>query len=90
METTYTVHPRGGNQYEVISEDTGETTVIDLDGMTVMSDEDYDRLEDLGLLRDDMFSYQHSEGDRAWAAAVEYAVNYSGWDIDAYIAEQEE
>ena len=62
---------------------------VDLDGMTIISNEDYDRLESLNMLHEDMFAPKHSEGDEFWLAAVESLVNYSDFDVDQYIADYE-
>jgi hypothetical protein len=75
----------GGNQYRVTSGD--EMRTIDLDGFTVMSDDDYNKLYSLNLVAEDMTSPQHSEGDEMWEAAVTIVANYSGFNADMYIAE---
>lgn len=86
---TAQVVSKGGNQYLVtIGEDTKN---VDLDGMTVMSDEDYNKVEEAGLIQEDtMISPQHwnlAEEDYFFKAALEYAANYSGFQADEYIAE---
>lgn len=75
----------GGNQYSVTIGD--ETRNIDLDGLTVVSDEDYRRLDDAWLDNDTFIAPMHSDGDMFREEAAHTAANYSGFDVDAYIYE---
>jgi len=88
MDTTTTVRSLGGNQYEVTIGE--ETRTIDLDGYTVISDTDWNRIDDAGLDDDTFISPHHDDGDEFWAAAANEAANYSGFDVDAFIEENKE
>jgi hypothetical protein len=84
---TYEVESLGANQYRVGGE------VVDLEGFTVMSDEDYARLEELGLDTDDMICpnmWDIGGEDYRFKAALEFAANYSGFDVEQYIANHTE
>lgn len=87
--TNIDVHPLGGNQYGVEYDQDGRhiDKVVDLDGLTPVSDEDFEKLEAAGLCDDDFIAPMHADDDLAWEFACEEAVNYSGFDVDAYIEE---
>jgi len=74
----------GGNQYEVTIGD--ETRIIDMDGITAVSNEDYDRLEEEGLA-DNFYAPIHSTGDEFWGLALQEMLNYSEFDVEEYIKE---
>ena len=74
----------GGNQYAVTIDDNTEN--VDLDGNTIVSDDDYTTLENAGMNMDVFLSPQHSEGDAYWYLAAKDKVNYSGFDADSYIS----
>jgi len=75
------VTSKGGNQYEVNGE------LVDMDGYTVVSDEDYAKIEKAGLDGGEFIAPMHSDGDRNWKLVAEYCVNYSGLDVDEWIKE---
>ena len=84
------VSSRGGNQYEVTIGD--EIRVIDLDGYTIITDDDRALMEAAGLDVDNM---DHGtmvspdmgidDGDEFFAAAVDHCANYSGFNARARI-----
>lgn len=86
----------GGNQYKVVI-NLPVTEAVDLDGYTVIKNDDYEKLDEAGLLEGDIadrmnfISPASAEGvdpdDKHFIAAVEYAANYSGFDVDQYISE---
>lgn len=84
------VNSKGGNQYDVTIGD--ETRTVDLDGCTVMSDEDYAEVDAAGLATDDMWSPDMwnltDENDYFFRAALEHAANYSGFNSADYIADK--
>lgn len=79
------VEARGGNKYKVTIGDKVRT--IDLDGFTVVSDDDFELIEQAGLDEDHFISPKHHNGDLFWKAAAEHAINYSGFDASEYIKE---
>jgi hypothetical protein len=85
--TTPIVEGKGGNQYQVTIK--GKMEMVDLDGLTIVSNEDYDKLEEeLGEASLETFiSPQHYAGDIYWLAAVTEVLRYSGFDVDSYISE---
>ena len=82
------IESKGGNQYKVTFK--AESKIIDLDGYTMMSDDDYNMIQEAGLIQDEMMSPQFHEGDLFWLAAAKNAANYSGFDVEEYIAENQE
>jgi len=83
----YTVTPVGGNNYRVTCGNRSET--VDLDGFDVVTNEDFLRIEEAGLDNDVIIAPMHSGGDDFWVAAAEYACNYSGFDVDEYIRDNQ-
>jgi hypothetical protein len=86
-----TVNSLGGNQYGVTIE--GKTTTVDLDGFTIMSDEEYKKLDEAEMIEDSMMCPEISEysgEDPFFRAAVEYAANYSGFIAEEYITNMQE
>lgn len=85
MQENIKIEGKGGNQYEVTL--LQRTEMVDLDGITVVSDEDYTRLQEAGLDDDTIICPAHAEavGDEFFCAAVYHALNYSGFDVDEYI-----
>lgn len=80
---------QGGNQYLVkLGED---SQIVDLDGYTIMSDEDYEKLEALDLIHDTMWCPSMwdvtGDNDYFFRAALDHAANYSGFDVEQYISE---
>lgn len=75
----------GGNQYDVIID--GVTETVYLDGLTVVSNEDYDLIEAAGLDYDSLIAPKHIDDDKFWEAAVEYASNASEFDVEKFISE---
>ena len=73
----------GGNQYTI----EGSKEVYDFDGFTVISNEDYAKLEKTGLVSDGFIAPMHSDGEKDWEDIANYIVNYSGFDVDEYILE---
>ena len=73
----------GGNQYAVTIDD--NTKNVDLDGNTIVSDDDYTTLENAGMDMDKFLSPQHSEGDAFWYLAAKCAANYTGFDVESHI-----
>lgn len=88
------IETKGGNQYNVTIGD--ETRTIDLDGYTVVSDENEQAMSAAGLDTNNMYGgtlmcpawSESSEIDPFFAAAVEFAANlvefaanYSGFDV---------
>jgi len=78
-----TIQSRGSNQYSVTIGNS--TKIIDLDGMDVVSTDDYIRMEDAGMDMDD-YIHPNIDNDPHWHAATKYAVEYSGIDVDERIA----
>lgn len=75
-----------GNKHKVTIE--WVTKIIDLDGMTVISNEDYELLADAWLDRDDrLIAPMHSDWDEHREAAAEQVSHYNWFDIKKYIAE---
>lgn len=85
MTQTTTVRSLGGNQYNVDID--GDVRIIDLDGVTAVSDDDYKKLEEAGLADDNMLAPMHGEDDAHYVEAMNHVINYSGFDVDAYILE---
>ena len=86
------IESKGGNQYLVTIGE--ESRMVDLDGFTIMSNEDYSAIEQAGLLQDDMECPATAKNNKLWdnfeLAALEYAANYSGFDAEEYIANHAE
>lgn len=85
--TNSTIDKLGGHQYKVTIGE--ETEIVDLDGYTIMSDEDYKMIEDAGLLDINMVSpstYNFSgTATKCELEAIAYAANYTGFDAKRYI-----
>ena len=78
----------GGNKYHVTIGKAEE--VIDLDGFTVMSNEDYAEVERAGLTTDDMIcpsQWDLKEDGYFFKEALDTAANYSGFSAEEYIEE---
>lgn len=85
---TYNATHIGGNQYTVQCSD-GEIRRIDLDGITIISEEDRKKLDDadsddFGLIT--IAEGMSADADPFWEAAANEALNYSGFDVDFHIA----
>jgi len=82
----------GGNQYRV--EIGKKTEVVDLDGYTIMSNDDYEEIEKAGLVQDTMWCPSiwnvTGDNDKFFKAALEHAANYSGFIASKYIEENQE
>lgn len=82
----------GGNQYRVDVD--GVERDVDLDGFSIITDEDMDALEAAGIDEDHFMCPRDAgladQDDLHFIAAVEYAANYSGFDVDQYIANSAE
>jgi len=79
--------PLGGGSYRVTHGNRTET--VDLDGLDVVTNEDFMKIEKAGLDNDTIIAPMHSAGDDFWEAAAEYACNYSGFDVDEYIQDNQ-
>jgi hypothetical protein len=90
------VESTGGNQYAVtMTGPKGEEEIrsVDMDGIDIVSDEDYQKLVNAGLDADYMFTVdQYSEdlGDEEYQnianqATANFVLNYSGFDVDDFI-----
>ena len=82
-----TITSLGGNQYKVTIKN--KTKVIDMDGITIISDENMDKLENAGLSTDGFFTpdmwadnSEHPEHDLVIA---QHILNYSGFDVDEWL-----
>jgi hypothetical protein len=84
------VTPKGGNQYLVTIGNRAE--LVDLDGYTIIRDEDFDKLEKAGLLEDTMWcpklAQELEKSDKFFCAAIDHCANYSGFNVDDYIADR--
>jgi len=81
-----TVTSIGGNEYEVTIGDV--TQVVDLDGFTPISDDDYTAIDTVVDDMDDSFiAPMHSDGDKFFLAALEYVISYTQFDVDEYLEE---
>lgn len=85
LDKTPTIEDMGGNQYRVTID--GYTRWVDLDGVTIVTNEDYDQLEATGLDDDTFLAPKHSDDDVFWTAAAEHVANRSEFDVNRYISE---
>lgn len=81
------VEKMGGNQYCVSCEECNKTETIDLDGLTIVSDSNYEKIEDAGIDITTFIAPMHADGDPYWEAAANHALNYSGFDVEEYLNE---
>ena len=81
-----TVTDKGGNQYAV---QLGSTITVDLDGFTIMSNEDYKLVDQHNALQDTMECPQSAKDsglyNRHELAAIDHAANCSGFIAQEYI-----
>lgn len=88
MKKNIDITPLGGNKYLAKWGDKDEQSeLIDMDGVTIVSDDDLEKLEKAGLDNDTFLSPKNGCGDEIWEAVAQYVVNYSGLDVDEYIEE---
>jgi hypothetical protein len=89
MTNRITIQPKGGNQYLVTINN--HSKIVDMDGFTIITNSNRDKLELAGLLADDMISpsmgLEVDRDDAHGFEALNYAANYTGFDADKYIAE---
>lgn len=91
---TTTVTSRGGNKYKVSIDGRAET--VDLDGFTIMADDEYDKIlaaeKEHGevFLQDEMECPTSARESGVWneheLAALDHVANYSGFDAEEYLA----
>jgi hypothetical protein len=93
---TATIEKLGGNQYRVQLSNSKKYDVS-VDGSTIVSEKDWNKLDKAGL-GDGTFYYP----DEVWGChddeyqevaeyvAMEFELNYSGFDVDEYIKENKE
>jgi hypothetical protein len=78
---------KGGSKYEVTIGD--DTQLINLEGTTVMSDEDFEKIEQAGLLLDEMECPKAARFSELYTphtlAALDYVANHSDFNADNYI-----
>lgn len=83
------VTPMGGNQYMVTIDD--QTRTVDLDGVTIVSDSDFSKIERAGLSTEGFLTPSDynvtGEADLFWLEAAKTALNYSGFDVKSYLSE---
>lgn len=92
MTTYANVEKKGGNQYLVTIGKKSE--IVDLDGYTVMGDDDYNEVEKAGLIQDDMWCPSMwnitGDNDKFFKVALAFAANYSGFIAKKYIEENKD
>ncbi len=88
---TATIQKLGGNQYKVTIEE--QTQKIDLDGYTIMSNEDFAKIKEAGFLGDDMWcpslAQELFSEDQFFCEAIKFVANYSGFDAERYIQDNQ-
>jgi hypothetical protein len=93
---TANVEKLGGNQYRVQLSN-GKEYDVSVDGSTIVSEKDWNKLDEAGLA-DETFYYP----DEVWGChedecqevaeyvAMEFELNYSGFNVDEYIKDNKE
>lgn len=76
-----TITHLGGNIYQV-NEGTAET-IVDLDGFTCVTDDDYEELEERGIDTSLFIAPMHCDEEEE-KQAVEYAARRTAFDISTY------
>lgn len=83
---TYTINDLGGSRYKV-KYDNGNYATIDIDGIIVVSNEDYIKIRKYGLDTFGYFAPMHHEGNKEWKLVAEHLIETNPFDVDLHIME---